>query len=140
MKKTIVTSLLVLTLSVSAFADMIVSPDKLPKSAQGFIKSSFKGASITQVEQDYEGFEVILNNGIKIEFAPNGSWKEIKSYQPLPKGILPAKAEKIVKAKYPESNILKIEKNWNGYEIKLDNRMELFVSGNGTLLGEQFDD
>ena len=41
---------------------------------------------------------------------------------------------------YPNVNIIKVERIWNGYEIKLSNMMEIFIDKNGNIVASQFDD
>ena len=38
-----------------------------------------------------------------------------------------------------EDFIIKVEKIWNGYEIKTSNMMEIYVDNKGKILGQKFD-
>lgn len=125
--------------AVAAFADMAVSPQALPKQAQDFIAQKFAGAGIMYVEQDYDEFEVRLNNGAEIDFYINGDWKEVKTYSGFPAGILPAAVENTAKQTQPNASIIKAEKTWNGFEVKMSNRMKLYINPQGQLLGQKFD-
>ncbi|MDE7169662.1 MAG: PepSY-like domain-containing protein [Mucispirillum sp.] len=139
MKKTILFALIFSILALPVFADTAVSPQALPKQAKTFISTHFKGGNIMYVKQDFDSFDVTLDSGVKIEFYKNGDWKEVKSYQPLPSGILPAAVEAAAKKRQPKANIIKAEKNWNAYEVKFDNGMEVFVDTKGQFLGEKRD-
>ena len=112
----------------------------LPQNTQDFISKHFQNVEVTYIERDWEDIEVYLANGTQIDFFPNGEWKEVKSYGNMPTTILPANVLATVNKTYPQAAIIKIEKQFTIYEIKLNNMMELYIDGNGSLLGQQFDD
>lgn len=122
------------------FADTVVPATALPQNAQTFISSNFQGANVAYVEQDYDDFEVRLSNGIKIEFWKDGNWKKIESYTGVNPSLLPASVAQTITKTYPNVNIVKIEKEWNGFEIKMANMMKLYLDLNGNLLGQKHDD
>ena len=45
-----------------------------------------------------------------------------------------------VKQTYPQAAIIKVEKEWGNYKIKLNNFMELYITASGQLVGQKFDD
>ncbi len=141
MKKLILAALVFGLMAAGALAkDMVVSPAALPQTAQTFIQQNFKNANIIYVEQDWDDFEVRLSDGTEIDFHINGDWKEVKAYgTPLPTSILPAPVANAVKKAHPQAVIMKIEKEWNGYEIKLNNMMEMLIMADGTLVGQKLD-
>lgn len=139
MKKLMLFAVVFSLMAVSAFADMVVSPKALPKSAQDFLADNFPDTGIMLVEQDYDEFEVHLNNGAEIDFYPDGSWKEVKAYQNFPTKILPVPVVNAISKSQPGTSIIKAEKIWNGYEIKTSNRMELYIDSKGNMLGQKFD-
>ena len=91
-------------------------------------------------EQDYNEYKIRLNNGVEIEFDINGAWKEVKSFQNFPTELLPKMIVNSIIKTYPNVNIIKVERIWNGYEIKLSNMMEIFIDKNGNIVASQFDD
>ena len=108
--------------------------------AEDFIKQHFSGIDVVYTEYDEDDFEVRLANGIKIEFYVNGDWKEIKAYgNYVPKSILPKFVAETLDKAYPQATVIKVEKEWNGYEIKLNNMTKLLIDNNGTLLGKKTD-
>ncbi len=140
MKKFILSAVTFGLLTAAAQADMPMAPAALPQPAQAFIQQHFKNTGIMYVEQDDDDVEVRLSDGTKIEFYFNGEWKEAKAYgNPLPVTMLPNPVANTLKKEYPQALIIKVEKEWNGYEIKLNNMMKLFIDGNGTLLGQKLD-
>lgn len=140
MRKTFALPIALLFASI-LFADMIVPVSQLPQSAQSFIQRTFPNAQIFKVERDDGKFDVKLNNGVSIKFFPNGEWDSIDSdYVPIPLTVLPNAVQNTVKNAYPQASMTDVEKEFGNYKIKLNNRMELFVSANGQLIGQKFDD
>lgn len=140
MRKTFALPITLLFASI-LFADMIVPVSQLPQSAQSFIQRTFPNAQIFKVERDDGKFDVKLNNGVSIKFFPNGEWDSIDSdYVPIPLTVLPNAVQNTVKNAYPQASMTDVEKEFGNYKIKLNNRMELFVSANGQLIGQKFDD
>lgn len=136
--KKIIFTLVVSLFAFAAFAqDMPIQPNQLPANAQSFISSTFSGATIVAAQKDRDEFEAALNNGIKITFALNGEWDSIESYSVLPAGILPAAVEAAANAQ--GGNIVKIDKDFGYYEVKLQNNVELKIDLNGKILKREID-
>ena len=112
----------------------------IPQNAQSFIRQHFPNIEVTYIERDWDDIEVYLANGTQIEFFPNGDWKEVKTYMNMPDSILPANVMATVKRTYPQAAIIKIEKQYTIFEVKLNNMMELYIDGSGNLIGQKFDD
>ena len=129
-------------LSSVLFADdWIVPASSLPKKAQDFIASAYPGVAIWKVELDDGKFEVDLSNGVSIDFFMNGDWKSIDGeYMGVPKSVLPVNIANVVDNTYPSSIIIEVEKEWGNYKVKLNNMMELYISADGQLMGQKFDD
>ncbi|ADG72757.1 PepSY-like domain-containing protein [Brachyspira murdochii] len=127
--------------SSSLFADWVVSPESLPNNAKQFISQAFPDAQIWYVESDDGKYEVELSNGIKIDFLYNGDWVEIDAeYIGIPYNVFPANVANTIRNTYPNTVIISAEKKWGTYEIKLNNMMELYISSDGQLIGQKFDD
>lgn len=133
-------TLLIAFIASVSFADMIVPASNLPQNAQSFITTNFKGANIMYVEMDYEGYEVTLSNGVKIDFFTNGDWESIKSYMGVNPALLPAPVAATIAKTFAGVQIIKVEKEWNGFEIKLANRIKAYLDANGNLMGQKYDD
>lgn len=141
MKKIITTFLFIAFSYTFCLADeIIISPNELPQNIKNFISQYFPGTNVMYAEIDYNEYNVRLNCGTEIDFTKNGEWKEIKAYQNFPTELLPANAVQSIKKQYPQAFIVKAEKNWNGFEIKTSNMMEMYFDKHGKLLGQQFDD
>lgn len=136
MKRIIQTALVALvclvTFQVSAVADndKPVSMTQLPTTAQQLIKKHFSKKKVALAKQETglfeKSYDVVFNNGEKVEFDRRGNWTEIDcKMSAVPAALVPAKIAQYVKSTYPGTKILKIEKDDNRYEIKLSNRLEI---------------
>ena len=140
-KKLLIISLILGLSSSIVFADWIVPVTALPQKSRAFINSTFPGVQIWKVERDGGKFEVKLSNGVDIDFYMNGDWKDIDGeWVTIPFSVLPASVANTVKQTYPQAAIIKVEKEWGNYKIKLNNFMELYITANGQLIGQKFDD
>lgn len=117
-----------------------VQLSSIPQNAQNFIKQHFPNIQVSYIERDWDDIEVYLADGTQIEFFPNGDWKEVKCYMNMPASILPANVMATIQRTYPQAAIIKIEKQFTIFEVKLNNMMELYIYNNGTLIGQKFDD
>ena len=134
-------SLMVLSASTLFADDWVVPASALPANAKTFIQRVFPQAQIWKVERDGRKFDVKLSNGVSIDFLSNGEWENIDSeYTPIPESAFPPAVIKALKASYPQAAIIDAEKEWGNYKIKLNNMMEVMVSGNGQIMGQKFDD
>ena len=136
---------LLITLTIvstsSLFADLVVPASALPQRARTFIKRVYPQAQIWKVERDDGKFEVKLSNGASIDFSGNGTWLNIDGeYNGVPMSVLPQAVANTVRRTYPQARMIDVEKEWGNYKIKLNNMMELFVSANGQLMGQKWDD
>ena len=134
MKKIFVLLLGLMTLNVFAANDRPVTFQQLPQKAQQFITTHFSGVEFLSATVD-DDYEVYLANGTKVEFTLQGEWKEVKCPgSAVPAAIIPAAISKYVKANFPNSTIVKIDKKYSGYDIELNNDMELKFDKNGRFL------
>ena len=139
MKKVFI--LLIIFSSVLAADDWKVDPNELPQSAIDFINKFFPNNRIILAERDRKKYEIVLENGVELEFFINGELKEVEgNYVAVPPEILPKTVANTVSVTIPNTTITKIKKKWNLYEVKLNNSMALYIDVNGQLLGQKFDD
>ena len=92
---TVVTALFAMQAAM-AQDDVQITFDKLPAKAQSFVKTHFPKEEVASVWKDtemlrVEDYTVALSNGTKVEFLPNGEWKEIKKSRgsEIPAKIIP---------------------------------------------------
>lgn len=132
MKKFMLTVIVVfLTLNIAwADADRPVTIEQLPQKAQQFLKKYYPqvGLSFAKEDSDWmsKEYEVVLTNGVKIEFAANGEWKSVeRKADAVPADIVPQQIKDYVKQNYPDARITKIDRDRRDYEVSLSNRLEL---------------
>ena len=127
--------------SSSLFADWVVPASSLPQESRAFIQKVYPNAQIWKVERDGGKFEVKLSNGASIDFLANGDWVSIDGeYNGVPFSALTDAVSAAIKKAYPQAMVIDVEKEWGNYKVKLNNMMELFISSNGQLMGQKFDD
>ena len=133
--------LLIIFSSVLIADDWKVDPNELPQSTIDFINKFFPNNRIILAERDRKKYEIVLENGVELEFFINGELKEVEgNYVAVPPEILPKTVANTVSVTFPNTTITKIKKKWNLYEVKLNNSMALYIDVNGQLLGQKFDD
>lgn len=126
--------------SFAAIADTNISANQLPEAAKKFITTHFDQCAIVSVEfdnDDYDLFDdkdydVRLNCGVKIEFDQKGKWHSVSSKgTQIPDAIIPAAILEYVKTNYPDYFIEQIDKERNGFDIELNNDLDLKFDRNG---------
>ena len=137
---TVVTALFALQAAM-AQDDVQITFDELPAKAQSFVKTHFPKEEVASVWKDtemlrVEDYTVALSNGTKVEFLPNGEWKEIKKSRgsEIPAKIIPNGIAQYVSQNYSGHPIKKISKERNGYEVELIGGTYLEFSRNGKFL------
>ena len=96
--------------------DRAVTTEQMPRQAQEFIARYFPGEKIAYAKKESDFFEVIyevmFTNGSKVEFRRNGAWKEVDC-----------------------AAVIKIERDKQEVEVKLNNGMELTFDRSHNLIG-----
>ena len=133
-------SIAMLGFSMISFAqDRAINYNQMPKTSQQFVNKYFgvKQVGSTILDDDYfsKEYKVYLNNGTKVEFEGNGSWKEIDgNHTAIPTGFIPAKITNYVKRSFPNTMITKIEKDRNSIDIELNNGLDVEFDRNGNFV------
>ncbi|HJE87525.1 PepSY-like domain-containing protein [Rikenella microfusus] len=115
---------------VRADNDRPITVAQLPAAAQQFIKKYFADVNVAFAKEEKDFFktsyEVLFANGNKAEFNSSGEWSELDcKYTVVPAELVPAQIADYVKQYYAGANVLKIERGYADYEVKLSNRLEL---------------
>lgn len=140
MKRIMMIVLAAVLTTAATFADMPIAANQLPSEAQGFISSTFPKAAIQgAVQDDWNEFEVYLSDGTMIEFR-GGAWTSVKSQSGGASVVLPAAANSWIAANQAGATVYEVDKNWNGFEVKLSNFIEVYFDANGNFLGQKWDD
>ena len=133
--------LCMLVQSVTCLADdKIIPVEQLPASAKTFVKKYFPQATIEYATKDTEfmgtTYEVRLSDGTEVDFDKKGNWDNVDcKTKAVPASLVPAAIAQYVKAHYPNTVIVKIDKERGGYEIELSNDLDLKFNSKGKLIG-----
>lgn len=120
-------------------ADKPITVSGLPAAAQQFIKTHFAGVEVSYVTVDNEimdtDYKVVFADGRKVEFAKNGEWREVEAKRaPFPMEIVPKAIRDYLKSHYPKQKVRQLERQRRGYELTLDNGLELTFDKNYKLI------
>lgn len=142
MKKLLVLLLALLPVTfVSAEVDdeRPIGFEQLPVASREFIKTHFPEAKVafaTVEGRMWPSYEVIFTDGTQVEFDASGEWKEIDcKYSYVPEAVMLPKIVEFCKQRFPEARVKEIDRDRNGYELKLDNRMEIHFDLRGNFRG-----
>lgn len=114
----------------------------LPGKANSFLTASFKGSKNVKLSKVNDNltkkeFEVILDNGIKIEFDKDGNWVEIEAVKDvgtIPSEFVPKDILDYVTEHYLGLGINSIEIEDDGYEIELTDGTDLDFDLDGVFI------
>ena len=110
--------------------DKPISVNALPAKAQTLLSQHFNGQKVmlATIETGVisRSYNVVLQNGTKLEFDKKGNLKEIDCKQGIvPVQLIPQAIKNYLKDNYAEQSVKKIEMNKNEYEVELTNGLDL---------------
>lgn len=139
--KRLLLPIIALMFSLGAWADDVVSitVDELPSKACKVIEACFKNKEIENCVIEKRAsliqYEVVFENGDKLQFARNGNCTEVKCRKhAVPDQLIPARIKDYMKNYYPEREIRSIEHDGKLYEIILDDKSELTFNSSFRLI------
>ena len=108
-----------------------------------FVKQYFPKANVLMVNAEWDEYEVRLSDGTQIEFTRKPEWKKIDcehstTYPNVPAELVPNQIANYLNANFPNQSIVKIEKKRRGWEIELNNELE--IGFNKNFVVTKFDD
>ncbi len=100
-----------------------------------FVTQHFPNATVQMVMPDEDDIDVVLNDYTKIEFRLNNEWKKVDcehstTFTAVPATIVPEQITAYVNTSFPGAIIKKLEKKYRGWEIELNNGLELKFNSN----------
>lgn len=131
MKRIILFAAAIAAFALSAGADNRPSSfEQLPDGAKTFLNSSYKGVEVVSVTKEDDWFRpdynVVLSNGIFLEFSYSGSLKKIEAKKgTIAPALIPEGIRKFVDRYYPGTGYVEYEVGRKDYEVTLSNRLEL---------------
>ena len=110
--------------------DKPISVNALPAKAQTLLSLHFNGQKVmlATIESGVvnRSYDVVLQNGTKLEFDKKGNLTEIDCKQAtVPEQLIPQAIRNYLKENYPAQAVKKIEMNKNEYEVELANGLDL---------------
>lgn len=110
--------------------DKPISVNALPAKAQTLLSQHFNGQKVmlATIETGVinKSYDVVLQNGNKLEFDKKGNLTEIDCKQgKVPAKLIPQAIRNYLKKNYPAQAVKKIEMSKNEYEVELANGLDL---------------
>ena len=110
--------------------DKPIPVNALPAKAQTLLSQHFNGQKVmlATIESGVvsRSYDVVLQNGTKLEFDKKGNLTEIDCKQAtVPAKLIPQAIRNYLKENYPAQAVKKIEMNKNEYEVELANGLDL---------------
>ena len=110
--------------------DKPISVNALPAKAQTLLSQHFNGQKVmlATIESGVvsRSYDVVLQNGTKLEFDKKGNLTEIDCNQAtVPDQLIPQAIRNYLKENYPAQAVKKIEMDKNEYEVELANGLDL---------------
>ena len=103
----------------------------MPQAAQTFLKQHFAKKVPLVVTMDWDDYTIIYETGEKVEFDKQGNWKEVDCRTSrVPSALIPEQIQSNIKMSFPAASIIKIDRNRRGYEVKLNNGIEVEFNRN----------
>ena len=122
-------AMLMMSFNAKADHDQVITFDQMPEVAQAFHKQFFANKVPLVVTVDWDDYTIRYESGEKVEFDKQGNWKEIDCRASLvPVELIPEQIKANIQATFPSAIILKIDRNRRGYEVKLNNGLEVEFS------------
>lgn len=123
-----------------------ITEAELPAPSRVFLQTHFAEVTITRIIRETEGFDkdysVYLVNGFEIDFRKAGDWDEVDGHiNALPQSILdllPVGIMQYVNTNFPGAVIVKVNKERYGFEIDLNNNIDIEFNENGEFV--RYDD
>ena len=110
--------------------DKPISVNALPAKAQTLLNNHFNGQKVMLATIGSgvinKSYDVVLQNGTKLEFDKKGNLTEIDCKQGIvPALLIPQAIKNYLKDNYAGQSVKKIEINKNEYEVELANGLDL---------------
>lgn len=125
-------AVVVLAVGSVAARDRVTTDVKvLPPAAKEFLQKYYPKTRVNHIKVDSKvvgasSYDVILSNGVEIDFDSKGSLDEIDcGYMAVPSGIILKPIRDYVAKNFKGQKIVSFDVNRNNYEVELGNGVEL---------------
>ena len=134
----------VMTMSLNMSADdddRVITYQQLPQAAQTFLKQNFAKKVPLVVTADWDDYTIVYESGEKVEFDKKGNWKDIECRaSKVPANLVPDQINAYLKKNYPGKSVVKLERRRMGYEVRINNGMEIEFNRNFQVIDVDYDD
>ena len=115
-----------MSFNAKADHDQVITFNQLPQAAQTLLKQYFADKMPLIVTVDWDDYTVMYDSGEKVEFDKQGNWKDFdcRSSQ-VPSALIPEQIKTHIRTTFPGTTIIKLDRNRRGYEVKLNNGLEV---------------
>ncbi len=139
MKKTLIFCAALFLSAAMAIADnKPIDANRLPEASRSFLNTYFPGVQILYATQEdefiYPDYDVVLANGVNLEFYNNGALEKIECKDGISADFIPVAIVEFVKVRYPDAYFVEYKVDRKHYEVKLSNRLELKFNKHFNLL------
>lgn len=130
------------------FDDEHIPSSELPQNILDFISDNFPGINIEEAELENNGnYEVELENDVELIFDGDGNFlgraqdenddEQGEDEEDIDPADLPQTILDYIAENYPDNTIIEAEKEEEGYEVTLNNGVELEFDAEGNFLSEE---
>lgn len=148
MKKLLIILLLAIgaVTHVSAFDKYTLDRNNLPEAAREFLNEHFPKAKVSMIKVDKHllkktDYDVKLVNGTKIEFNNAGKWTSVDcKTREVPQKIILKPIRNYISKNFPQTFVTSIKKKSSGYEVELNDGIELKFNLLGGFKSMKMDD
>ena len=118
--------MMAISFNAKADHDQIINFNEMPEAAQALLKQYFADKVPLVVTVDWDDYTIVYDSGEKVEFDKQGNWKEINCRTSgVPVELIPEQIKSHINATFPGAMVLKLDRNRRGYEVKLNNGLEV---------------
>ena len=126
----VVCSVVLFNTTACADKNKPIQVNELPAKAQTVLNTHFSGQKVTMATLESEiidkSYNVILQNGTKLEFDRKGNLTEVDCKQgTVPAKLIPQPIKSYVQTNYSGQNIKKMEIDKNEHEVELSNGLDI---------------
>lgn len=118
--------------------DRTIDQTQLPETAQTFITTHFADLTLSKVTKDNDGYDAYFTNGHDVDFDKLGNWDDVDcKNSAVPSSVqdlIPSDILSYVSTNYPSNVIVEINKETYGFEIGLNNNVDLEFDSTGKFL------
>ena len=127
----LVTAMVTMSFNAKADHDQVITYNQLPQAAQMLLKQHFADKVPLIVTMDWDDYTIMYETGEKVEFDKQGNWKEFDCRSSMvPSALIPEQIKAHIRATFPGTTIIDLDRNRRGYEVKLNNGLEVEYNRN----------